>query len=462
MSQYADTVAALRATFDSGRTRPLDWRVAQLRALQRLMAEHADELCDAVARDVGKPAAEAHAFELAVVSAEIDHILRNLAAWTASRHVPVPPVVVPAIASITPQPLGVVLVMAPWNYPLQLMLSPVAGALAAGNVVAVKPSEVAPLTSALVARLLPEYVDRNAVAVIEGGVPETTELLKERFDHIIYTGNGHVGRIVLRAAAEHLTPTTLELGGKSPAFVDRTTDLVTAARRIAWAKFTNTGQTCVAPDHVLVTPDARDDLVRQLGYAITKFYGADPRTSPDYGRIVNDRHFDRVQGLMASGTVAHGGQSDRSQRYIAPTVLVDVPEDAPAMQEEIFGPVLPVLEVADADAAITFINARPKPLALYVFSGDKDVRRAFRERTSSGGLVEGAAMVHLSAPDLPFGGVGDSGFGRYHGRASIEAFSHLRSELVKPLRPDTMAAIYPPASELKRRLAGLLLPLRKG
>ncbi|WP_460741508.1 aldehyde dehydrogenase family protein [Mariniluteicoccus endophyticus] len=460
MSQYAETVDTLRRAFDSGITRPLEWRLDQLRGLQRMLAEHADEITEVVTSDVGKPADEVRTFELAVISSEVDHFARNLKTWLSPRRVGVPSVLQPATAHVQPQPLGVVLVMSPWNYPVQLLLSPIVGALAAGNTVLVKPSEVAARTSALMARLLPRYVDERAIAVVEGGVAENTALLTERFDHIVFTGSTAVGRVVMKAAAEHLTPVTLELGGKSPVFVDRHTDLVATARRIAWAKFTNAGQTCVAPDHVYVTADVHDELVRQLGLAIRQFFGDLPRTSPDLGRIVNTRQFDRLHALLPSGTAAYGGESDRTQRYIAPTVLTDVAEDSPVMAEEIFGPILPVLRVADAAEAIARINARPKPLALYVFSDDKDVRRAFRERTSSGGLVEGAALVHLSAHDLPFGGVGESGMGRYHGQASIDAFSHLRSVMTKPLQPDTLATLYPPAGELKRKLQKLLLPVR--
>ncbi|GAB3711141.1 aldehyde dehydrogenase family protein [Mariniluteicoccus flavus] len=461
---YADTVASLRRTFDSGRTRPLEWREAQLRAIQEMVATHEAEFAEALAADLGKPADEARMFELAVISGEVDHFLRNLHTWTGPRRVGVPASLLPASAAIVPEPLGVVLVIAPWNYPVQLLLSPLIGALAAGNAVVLKPSEVTPTTSATLARLIPRYLDPEAVTVVEGGVAETTALLKERFDHILYTGNAAVGRVVMRAAAEHLTPVTLELGGKSPAYVDEHADLVTVARRIVWAKFINAGQTCVAPDYVLVTPKAHDELVRQLGLAIRASYGEQPRTSPDYSRIVNTKHFDRVVGLLASGTVAHGGESDRTQRYVAPTVLTDVAEDAPVMGEEIFGPILPVLQVANHDEAIAFVNAREKPLALYVFSGDRDVRRAFRERTSSGGLVEGAALLHLSSHDLPFGGVGESGMGRYHGKASIDTFSHLRAVFTKPLTPDTLKMIYPPYTEWSRKIMKAMMPLkgRKG
>ncbi|MFE2992330.1 aldehyde dehydrogenase family protein [Streptomyces sp. NPDC059262] len=334
------------------------------------------------------------------------------------------------------------LIIAPWNYPLTLTLNPLVGALSAGNAAVVKPSELAPATSALIAGLLPRYVE--AVAVVEGAVEETTLLLEQRFDHIFYTGNGTVGRIVAAAAARNLTPTTLELGGKSPVFIDETADMAVTARRLAWGKFTNAGQTCVAPDYVLVTPAARDSLLSALPGTIREMFGPNPRTSSDYGRIVNDRHFQRLTRLLAEGKPLAGGPSDAAERYIAPTVLTDVPHGAAVMTEEIFGPILPVLTVRDVHEAIDFINARDKPLSLYAFTRDRAARRALLEKTSSGGIVYNAPMIHLGVPNLPFGGVGESGMGAYHGKTSFDAFSHRKPVLSKPTRPDTLRLIYAP------------------
>lgn len=330
-------------------------------------------------------------------------------------------------------PLGVVLVIAPWNYPAQLLLAPMLGALAAGNAVVVKPSELAPATSAFVARRLPEYLDTDAVAVVEGGIPETTALLAERFDHIFYTGNGTVGRIVMTAAAQHLTPVTLELGGKSPAFVDRDADLSVVADRLARGKFLNAGQTCVAPDYVLTDPETARALEPVLAKAVEGLYGTDAATSTEYGRIVNERHFDRLSGLLDSGRVVVGGGSDRATKYIAPTVLADVDPDSPVMGEEIFGPVLPIVTVPGLDEAVEFINDRDKPLALYVFTESDVTRERLAAETSSGGLGFGLPLAHLTVSDLPFGGVGESGMGNYHGRYSIETFSHRKAVLEKPL-----------------------------
>ncbi|MET7684935.1 aldehyde dehydrogenase family protein [Streptomyces sp. NPDC005423] len=430
----ADIVARLRATFRTGRTKPVAWRTAQLRRLRELLTEHGDDLAAALHADLGKSATEAQRTEIGFTIREIDHTLENLDAWLRPEPAPVPAHLgADATAWTQYDPLGVVLVIAPWNYPVQLLLTPVVGALASGDAVVVKPSEMAPATSAALARLLPAYLDTDAVAVVEGGVPETTALLAERFDHVFYTGNGAVGRVVLRAAAEHLTPVTLELGGKSPAFVDRGADLKVVAERLARGKFLNAGQTCVAPDYVLTDPETAAALEPLLASAVEAVHGADPQTSAEYGRIVNERHFDRLAGLLGSGRVVVGGGSDRADKYIAPTVLADVDPDSPVMAEEIFGPILPIVTVPGLDEAIDFINDRDKPLALYVFGDDAVTRDRIVAETSSGGLGYGLPLAHLTVSDLPFGGVGESGMGNYHGRYSIETFSHRKAVLDKPL-----------------------------
>ncbi|MFD5002770.1 aldehyde dehydrogenase family protein [Streptomyces mutabilis] len=432
--QPADVVARLRATFRTGRTKPVEWRTAQLRRLRALLTENGADLEAALHADLGKSATEAQRTEIGFTVREIDHTLDHLADWLRPEPAPVPAHLgTDATAWTQYDPLGVVLVIAPWNYPAQLLLAPVVGALAAGNAVVAKPSELAPATSAALARLLPRYLDTDAVAVVEGGVPETTALLAERFDHIFYTGNGTVGRIVMRAAAEHLTPVTLELGGKSPAFVDRDADLDAVAARLAGGKFLNAGQTCVAPDYVLTDPETAAALEPALVRAVEALYGTDPARSTEYARIVNERHFDRLTGLLDSGRVVVGGGSDRSRKYIAPTVLADVAPDAPVMREEIFGPILPIVTVSGLDEAIDFVNDRDKPLALYVFSESDGTRERFAAETSSGGLGHGLPLAHLTVSDLPFGGVGESGMGNYHGRYSIETFSHRKAVLKKPL-----------------------------
>jgi aldehyde dehydrogenase (NAD+) len=445
-------VEELRTTFERGVTKPYAWRVAQLEAMQRMLVDNEELLAAALADDLGKHAVESWVTEIGFLGNEIDHLLRHLRDWLRPRRAAVPLYLRPARARLVREPLGVVLVIAPWNYPLQLSLAPMAGALAAGNAVVLSPSEHAPATSRALAQLVPAYLDPSAVRVAEGGIPETTELLDQRWDHIFYTGGATVGRIVLEAAAKHLTPVTLELGGKSPTFVDEDADLPVAARRIAWAKFTNAGQTCVAPDYVLATRPVLDELAPLLERAIRDFHSADPARSETYGRIVNDRHFDRVHRLIDPSRVVVGGRVDPASRYIEPTILDGVEAADAVMQEEIFGPVLPLVEVSGVGSAVEFIAARDKPLALYVFTGNEETKRRFLTGTSSGAITFNLPMAHLAVPSLPFGGVGASGMGSYHGEASIDVFSHTKPVLDAPTRPDLAAVVYPPFTALRRQL----------
>lgn len=455
-SAIHQAVAAARLAF----TPPvsLEDRLERLDRLEAMVRERADDFVEALALDLGKHPTEAWATEIGTVLAEIAHLRQLLPQWVRPHKVPAAASLAPSRSWVENQPLGTVLIIAPWNYPVQLLLSPLAGALAAGNTAVVKPSEVTPHVAEALAAALPEYLG-EAVGVVTGGVPETTRVLQHRFDHVFYTGNGTVARVVMEAAARYLTPVTLELGGKSPAWIDATVDLPVAAQRIAWAKFLNAGQTCVAPDYVLGPPEVLAQLEPLLVSAIRKLYGTDPAVSESYGRIVTGRHLSKLTDLMNlvdPEDVVTGGGVDASQRYLAPTVIRSA-VDGPFMQDEIFGPVLPLVPVDDHRAALDVINAGEKPLALYVFSQDDDVRTAFREETSSGGLVMGAALVHLAHPQLPFGGVGGSGIGNYHGRYSLEAFSHQRAVLDKPLTPDTLKAVYPPYGPLKSKLTKLAL-----
>ncbi|TAM67673.1 MAG: aldehyde dehydrogenase family protein [Microbacteriaceae bacterium] len=453
-------VAGLRECFDAGTTKPIAWRIRQLKAMRSMLRAHGAEFESALASDLGKNPTESFLVEIGFVIGELDHTLKHLRGWLRPRRVSVPGAVLPARASIIREPLGVVLVIAPWNYPLQLLLTPVVGALAAGNAVVLKPSELAPATSAAIARLVPDYLDTSAVAVIEGAVEETTLLLAERFDHIFYTGNGRVGRIVMTAAAQHLTPVTLELGGKSPVYVDDSVDLAAAAARIAWGKYLNAGQTCVAPDYLLATADVAARLEPLLAAAISDLYGADPRSSSDYGRIVNDAQFSRLDALLAEGRRVVGGESDPAARYLAPTVLADVPRGSAIMRQEIFGPILPIITVSGLDDALAYIRAGDKPLSLYVFSSSDRVRRRFITETSSGAIGFGIPAAHLIVPGLPFGGVGPSGMGAYHGEWTVATFSHEKSVLSKSLAPDTMRLVYPPYTGRKDRFVrGLLRKL---
>ncbi|MCX4090993.1 aldehyde dehydrogenase family protein [Nocardia sp. alder85J] len=447
-----DPVTVARAAFASGRTRSLTWRRAQLEGLVRMLAERGDDIRAAMAADLGKSDVEATLTEISTVSGEAKLALKNLRRWTADRRVRAPLTLGTARATIHREPLGTVLIIGPWNYPFHLLFMPLVGALAAGNAVVLKPSEVAPACSKVVADIVPRYLDTEAVQVVEGGVEETTRLLDGMFDHIFYTGNGPVGSIVMAAAARRLTPVTLELGGKSPVWVDSSLPVERVAGSLAWGKFANCGQTCVAPDYVLTTPELAEPLAAALGAAVRASYGEDPLHSEYYGRIVNERHAARLAALLPSGRAVVGGTAEASARYVAPTVLLDVAADSPVMQDEIFGPILPIVTVADHDAAIDFINERPKPLALYAYTNRAEVREAIIARTSSGGVAFNTVMTQLGVPALPFGGVGPSGMGSYHGERSLVTFSHERSILRKLPGPDLTTMARPPFNPRMRKM----------
>ncbi|MEP6623965.1 MAG: aldehyde dehydrogenase family protein [Acidimicrobiia bacterium] len=453
------TVSRARAAFHTGRTRPPDWRRTQLRALDRMLVQSEAELCEALRLDLGKPALEGYLTDIAFVRAEIAVTLHDLDRWLRPERVKVPVKQQPARARIHRDPLGTVLIIGPWNYPIQLVLAPLVGAIAGGNTAVIKPSEVSAHTSRALAQLLPQYLDPDAFAIVEGGVEETTALLDEPWDHIFYTGNGTVGRVVMAAAAKHLSPVTLELGGKSPVIVDRSANLDVAAKRIVWGKFLNAGQTCVAPDYVLVDRTVEAPLLARMADAVRAFYGTDPRNSPDYGRIVNDRHFERVSRLAdgdGAGEVVFGGIRDGASRYFSPTALRGTDATAAIMQEEIFGPVLPTMAVDDVDDALDFVTARDKPLALYVFAEDPEVQSRAVAETTSGGVCVNATLFQITVPGLPFGGVGPSGMGAYHGRSSFDTFTHRKSVLRRPTTIDPSIA-YPPYSRIKAKLLRKLL-----
>lgn len=447
----AALVARLRANFNSGRTRPLAYRQQQLAGLTQFLKEQASAIETALRDDLGKPAIEAFASEIAYTAREVALARKKLSAWSKPERVAAPLFAWPGKCRIQREPLGVALIIGPWNYPVQLMLVPLIGALAAGNCAILKPSEIAPATSALLTTMLPKYLDSECVQVVEGGAELATGLLAERFDAIFYTGNAAVARIVMAAAAKHLTPVTLELGGKSPCIVDRSANLDLAARRIVWGKFYNAGQTCIAPDYVLAHSEIEEALCARMKQTLLDFYGPDPRSSPDFGRIVNARHHQRLSKLLTgSGDIFVGGDANAAERYFAPTILRNVPADSPVMADEIFGPILPVLTVPDIEAAIAFVNARPKPLVLYLFTNDRAVESRVLGRTSSGGAVVNHTLLHEVIPSLPFGGVGASGMGAYHGKASFETFSHRKAVLVKSTWLD-LPIQYPPYDERKKK-----------
>ena len=440
----------LRARFATGSTKTRKWRIKQLRALERFLQEREKEIIGALRADLSRPTMEAIGAEVGHPLSEVRLARKKLRAWMKPERVRTSATAFPGRSYVYREPLGVVLIIGPWNYPVQLLVVPLIGAIAAGNCALLKPSEVAPHTSTLFARWLPRYLDPTAIKVVEGGAQQTKALLEQRWDHILYTGNGAVGRIVMEAAAKHLTPVTLELGGKSPCIVDTTANIDRAARRIVFGKFYNAGQTCLAPDYVLVDDRVHDQLVNAMTAAIREFYGDDPKQSKDFGRIVNQRHHARLVKLLSSGETVVGGEIDAAERYIAPTILRNVQPNDSVMQQEIFGPILPVISVPDVDAAISFVARRPKPLALYIFSNDKKQQERILERTSSGGTTINHVWLHFGVADLPFGGVGASGMGAYHGRASFETFSHRRGVLKKPDVGDP-PILYPPYADWKVR-----------
>ena len=448
---YSDLFEGLQAVFESSRTRSLDWRTEQLTALERMMVECEQEFMDALRADLGKHPLEAWTTEISYVAADAAYCRKNLKRWSKKRRVHTPMLAKPGKSWIQPEPLGVVLIIGAWNYPLQLVLAGLAAAIAAGNCAILKPSELSPETSKAIARRVPEYLDDDCVKVVEGAVPETSALLELPFDHILYTGGGNVGRIVMAAAAKHLTPVTLELGGKSPCVVLSDADLETTARRIIWGKFTNAGQTCIAPDYVLTDADTEALLIPLMEKAIEEMFGADPEQSDSYGRIVNDRHFSRVLALMQSGEVAIGGQSNAQTRYIAPTVLTGVDRDSHVMQDEIFGPVLPVVRAENLDDAIQFIRDGDKPLAAYIFTKDAGAESYFLEHVSSGSACVNDTMMFMMVDELPFGGVGASGIGAYSGEHGFETFSHMKAVMKRAWWPD-VALRYAPYTDRKFKL----------
>jgi aldehyde dehydrogenase (NAD+) len=448
------TMNRLRQTFDSGRTRPIEWRLAQLREIERMMREHESDFAEALRLDLGKCHFEAVLTEMSFVEAEAKYAIRHLADWMKPQRVRTPIMVQPGRSCIQPEPKGVVLIIAPWNYPLSMVMAPLVGAVAAGNCAVMKPSEITTRTSAAIAGILPRYLDGDAFAVVEGGVPETTELLEQRFDHILYTGNERVARVVMTAAAKHLTPVTLELGGKSPCLVDRSADLEVAASRIAWGKFINAGQTCVAPDHVLVHRAVAAPFLEILARRVREFYGDDPQQSPDFCRIASERHAARFQQLLEGQKIHLGGRVDVAQRFVEPTIVLDPPADSALMTEEIFGPVLPVITVDEMHHAIKHVADRPKPLALYLFTKSKALEEAVLGRLSAGSVCINDAVIFMVSPELPFGGIGNSGMGRYTGWYGFETFSHQKPVMRRSFRFDAPMR-YPPYTERKAKLMKL-------
>ncbi len=449
----------MRQLVVGGTTRPLQWRLEQLDRLDAALSAHSDAVLEALAKDLGKPDVEAY-FEVVAVRQEISLCRRQLRRWIAPKKVSVPLSQRPGRAEVIAEPLGCVLIIGPWNYPFHLAIQPLVSALAAGNTAILKPSEHAPATAQLISSLIREAFPPEIVQVVQGDGSTAQALLAERFDHIFFTGGERIGKLVMAAAAQHLTPVTLELGGKSPAVVLSDADLEVTSRRLVWGKCLNAGQTCIAPDYLLVESSARASLIQALGERLTACFGEEPLDSSDLASIVNDAQYARLSALLEQarerGQVLLGGTCDPERRRIAPTVIQVNDREDPLMQEELFGPLLPILEVDGLEQAIEWINQRPKPLALYLFSSSQQSQETVLNNTSSGGVCFNDVVMQVGVPELPFGGVGASGMGAYHGKAGFDTFSHQRSVLRRPFALD-LPFRYPPYAgrlPLMRRLLG--------
>lgn len=445
-----------RAFYQSGKTLDLAFRRQALLALRKAILSHEEQINDALRADLGKSATETYMCETGMTLSELSYMLSHMRRFARRRHVLTPLAQFPSDSFTVRDPYGVVLIMSPWNYPFMLCLEPLIGALAAGNCCVLKPSAYAPATSAVIAKIVSSCFPEEHVAVVTGGRQENQALLSQRFDYIFFTGGVAVGREVMRHAAEHLTPVTLELGGKSPCIVDATAKLDVAARRLVFGKLLNCGQTCVAPDYLLIDRRVQEPFIERVKYWIVRMYGEDPLTHDGYVHMINRKHFDRVCGLIDPSKVLYGGKSDPATLRIQPTLLVDVTGDDPVMQEEIFGPLLPILPYDSIDEAFEFIQARPHPLALYLFSEDRALQNRVLSTLSFGGGCINDTIIHLATSRMGFGGVGDSGMGSYHGKKSFDTFSHEKSIVSKSTLID-LPMRYAPYSPLIGRLLRLFL-----
>ncbi|GMI82933.1 aldehyde dehydrogenase 4, aldehyde dehydrogenase 3H1 [Hibiscus trionum] len=457
-----EMVKELRASFVAGKTKSYEWKVSQLKAMLKMMEENEAQIIFALRDDLSKPELESSIYEIGMLKNSCRLALKEMKHWMKPEKAKTSLTTFPSTAEIVSEPLGVVLVISAWNYPFLLSLDPVVGAIAAGNAIVLKPSELAPATSSLLAKLIADYLDGSCIKVVEGAVPETTALLEQKWDKIFYTGNGRVARIVMAAAAKHLTPVVLELGGKSPVIVDSDIDLKVATRRIIAGKWgCNNGQACISPDYIITTKDYAVKLVDSFKCELEKFYGKNPLESKDLSRIVNSNHFDRLLKLLdedkISSKIVHGGERDETNLKIAPTILLDVPKNSLIMKEEIFGPLLPIIMVDKLEGSFDVIKSLGgKPLAAYLFTNKTKLKAKFVAEVSAGGLVVNDTTVHLAEHNLPFGGVGDSGMGSYHGKFSFDAFSHKKAVLYRSFGGDSSLR-YPPYTRGKLRLLQALL-----
>lgn len=448
---YSSLIQKQREFFNSGKTRDLEFRRKSLKTLQTLLLENADAFREALHKDLAKPEIEAYTTEIAYLNGEVEEALKNLNKWAKPKRISTPLVLLPAKSHIHSEPYGTVLIIAPWNYPLQLAVSPMIGAMAAGNTIILKPSEVTRHTQTLLVSLLEQAFPQEYVACIGGGLAESQALLEEKYDFIFFTGSTRVGKIVMEKAARHLTPVCLELGGKSPCIIEEDIDVAVAAKRIAWGKFMNAGQTCVAPDYLCINRKVADRFVEELKKTLNEFYSERPLESESLASIVNQSHFERLVELIKSGNVIAGGKSDSKKLRIEPTLLGDTNWNDSVMEDEIFGPVLPIMTYDNVDDVLSVIRSRPKPLAFYLFTKNKILQKKVSETMPFGGACINDCIIHLANSELPFGGVGDSGIGGYHGRYSFECFSHKKSVLTKPFALDA-AMRYPPYTAGKMKL----------
>lgn len=440
-----------KAFFNTQQTKDISFRKEQLKKLSKAIKSYESDILEALYTDLGKNKVEAYATEIGITLKSIKNARKELKNWTKTKNVDTPLYLFPTKSYIKKEPYGTVLIIAPFNYPFQLVFEPLIGAIAAGNTAIIKPSELTPNVARVIKRLINETFDANYIEVIEGGIEETQTLIHLPFDYVFFTGSENVGKIVYQAASENLVPVTLEMGGKSPVIVDETANIKVASERIYFGKFTNAGQTCVAPDYILVHESVKDDLITALSKTLREFYGQNIQQSPDYGRIVNLKHYHRLTSLLNSAqmNIVFGGHSDEDERYIEPTLLDHVTNDSAIMQEEIFGPILPILTYQSLDEAIAFIHQRPKPLSLYLFSEDENATQRVINELSFGGGAINDTLMHLANPKLPFGGVGASGMGRYHGKYSFDTFTHEKSYIFKSTRLESGVHLPPYKGKFK-------------